>query len=649
MSISDTIIKRIEEDTKMYINWLNSIELDANNELLIKGPFESPLYPVWSRTHDNFHYPLGMRKLLSLGFSGIRDIAKRNADNYAGNQKQYLLLIHDVYQAILDKIRQSAAFRTQAERAPQTFLEACQLYWLATIFRVGTATVGRLDQHLYPFYKLDIDKGIIDQTGARLLMEELINKYEKRGSGKGDTLQNITLGGRDSEGQDQTNALTYMILELCLENKCLEPKVNVRLHKNSSPYLYNLVASIQIKGTGNCTVFNDDVIIGGLIDCGRPEEIACDYCADGCSEIILDGYGETWFRYIDCVKAIEHTLFNGEENFLQTKQMQYYSNGQESVEVKSPVTKGMKTGDFLKMETFEQFYMAYLNQLKYQLEVILKDPYNSDDCPMRSFTAATMPNVLETASEPYANPNCYHTYGLFIGSLGTAVNSLATIKHLVYEKKMIGKEELLTALKDNFESHSIIRQLCREVPKFGNDDNYVDNLAVDIARQYAQWVKEYNERTGRLILPGLYNHLFHHTAYSVGATPDGRRYGDPIGEHLSPTPGTARGGPTAVINSVCKVNMGEQIFGSTLHLSLPKSSLNGLKAPLGILTALIKTFFAQGGTVLNLSVLNAKILLEAQKQPEKYNDLMVRVWGFSYYFTHLSREMQDHVIARFSG
>jgi formate C-acetyltransferase len=586
-----------------------------------------------------------LKKLLSLGFSGIRDAAKNGANKYSGNEKEYLLLIYTVYQAILKKIEKLPG----TGRAPQTFLEACQLYWLATIFRVGTATIGRLDQHLYPFYIADVDNGRLDSSKARAIMAELLKKHEKRGGSKGDTLQNITLSGRDSQGQDQTNALTYMVLELCLENKYLEPKINVRLHQNSPFKLFDLVALIQLRGAGNCTVFNDDVIINGLMRWGRPAEVASNYCADGCSEIILDGYGETWFRYIDCVKAIEHTLFNGEENVPGVKQMQYYSKVQDVVDVKPPVSKGLKSGDFLKMETFEQFYNAYLEQLKYQVELVLKKPYNSDEYPLRAFTAATMPGVLETAGEPYVNSACYHTYGLFIGSLGTAVNSLAAIKQLVYDQKLVSQAELLAALRDNFANQPIVRQLCRQAPKFGNDNDYVDNLAVDIAHKYAQWVKEYKEKTGRPILPGLYNHLFHHTAYCVGATPDGRKYGEPVGEHLSPTPGTARGGPTAIINSVAKVNTGEQVFGSTLHLNLPKASLNGIKSPAAILTALVKTFCAEKGCVLNLSVLDAKVLQEAQKHPEKYEDLMVRVWGFSYYFTKLSKEMQDHVIARFSA
>jgi formate C-acetyltransferase len=658
-NISDTLIASISTDIERYIEWLNSIELSVAKDHLLAGPYLSPEYPVWPRKHDNFHYPLGMKKLLSLGFTGIKDLALKNADKYKNNQKQYLLLISKVYKEtikVIDKFALAARDNDQSnifhacnalsQKPPGTFLEACQLYWFATIFRIGTSTVGRIDQHLYPYYKSDMEKGVIDKVAAKKVVSELLYRFEERGAGKGDTLQNITLGGLNAKGKDTTNPLTYLILEAFLENKYIEPKINIRISKETSQQLLDYVADLQMRGSGICTVFNDDVIIDGLLGYNRPIEIATEYCADGCTEIILDGMGATWFRYIDCVKAIEHTLFQGEENVPVKKRLQYYSDYQDCVDVEPPVEKGLKTPGFLTMNTFDDFYRAYLSQLEYQVDTMLKDPFDNDDDPMRLFTAATMPGVLEEAIEPYTNSQCYHTYGLFIGSLGTAVNSLAAVKSLIYEKKIIQKEELLSAIRDNFENKSIIHQLCKKAPKFGNDDDYVDTIAVDIATRFASWVSKYKDRTGKPILPGLYNHLFHHTAYRVGATPDGRKFGDPVGEHLSPSPGTTKKGPTAIINSVCKVNTKEQIFGSTLHLNIPKVSIQGIEKPYDILNTLNKAFCYKGGCVLNVSMLDVEQLLEAQNHPEKYRDLVVRVWGFSYYFTRLSKEMQDHVISR---
>ena len=659
MAISELLIEQINEDTTRYIGWLQTVDLVIEQDLFLAGPFQSPEYPVWPRPHDNFHYPLGMRRLLSLGFSGIQDIALKNASKFEGNEKRYLLLIHKVYKEIINTVKRYAREAKDkklfeihqtcdvlSQHPPRTFLEACQLYWFSTLFRIGTATIGRMDQHLYPFYKADAKKGWTDSTRPKEIISELLYRFEKRGNGKGDTLQNVTLSGQNASGEDQTNDLTYMILELCIEKKYIEPKINVRIHENSPEYLLDLVSELQMKGTGICTLFNDEAIVEGLMRYGRPAEIASNYCADGCSEIILDGVGETVFRYVDCVKAIEHTLFNGNENVPVRKQLQYYSNIQEYLDIKSPVEKGLKTGDFLKMETFEHFYKAYLAQLKYQVDLVLKDPYNSDQYPMRLFTAATMPNVLETACEPYSNPKCYHSYGLFIGSLGTAVNSMAAIKSLIYEKKLVDKKGMISALRDNFESQPIIHQHCIGAPKFGNDDDYVDQIAVDIAKQFASWVRKYKDRTGKPILPGLYNHIFNQTAHSVGATPDGRRFGDPVGEHLSPTPGTADKGPTLIINSVTKINTGEHIFGSTLHLNIPLVSLKGTGNPRDIMKYLVKAFSLKKGCVLNINILDVEKLLEAQEHPEKYKDLVVRVWGFSYYFTCLSKELQDHVISR---
>lgn len=659
LNIPDILIERITEDTNRYIDWLQGIDVIIDKGLLLAGPFQSPEYPLWPRTHDNFHYPLGMHKLLALGFSGIKEAALRNACNLEGNQREYLLLINRVYDSIINVIKRysdvakekgkhkiSRICNALSQRTPDSFPEACQLYWFSTLFRIGTATIGRMDQHLYPYYKADLQKGLINLKTAKKIIGELLLRFEKRGDAKGDTLQNITLSGMNALGEDQTNELTYMILELCIHNKYIEPKINIRLNKNSPENLLSLISELQMKGTGICTIFNDDAIIEGLMQYGRPADIAANYCADGCSEIILDGVGETAFRYVDCVKAVEHILFNGEENVPEKKRLQYYTVNQDCVDIQPPFKNGLKTGDFLDVDSFESFYDAYLSQLKYQVAEALKVPYNSDQNPMRLFTAATMPGVLENGCDPYINHECYHTYGLFIGSLGTAANSLAAIRYLVYEKKLVSKEDLLTALHDNFEKQPAIRQLCLDAPKYGNDDDYADQIAVDIAKKYASWVRTYEDRTGKPILPGLYNHLFHHTAYNVGATPDGRRFGDPVGEHLSPTPGTALKGPTAVINSYCKINTSEQIFGSTLHLNIPLISLKDTPNPKEILIYLNKAFCLKKGCVLNINVLDSEVLLDAQKNPDKYKDLVVRVWGFSYYFIYLSKELQDHVIAR---
>ncbi|MCX6224503.1 MAG: hypothetical protein NTV01_07085, partial [Bacteroidia bacterium] len=540
----------------------------------------------------------------------------------------------------------SHACRALSARGPVSFLEACQLYWFATLFRIGTATIGRMDQHLYNYYKNDRDNMHMSLTAARNLVSELLFRFEKRGNTKGDTLQNITLSGKDAMGRDQTNELTSMILELFLKQKYLEPKINIRVHEGSPDSLLDLAAQLQLKGTGICTLFNDESIVDGLLQHGRPPQLAFDYCNDGCSEIILDGYGETVFRYVDCVKAVEHTLFNGEENVPSGKKLQYYSATEDYINVAPPVPEGIKTGDFLQMNSFEEFYEAYLAQLKHQVDVVLKEPYSADEYPMRLFTAATMPDVIEKGIEPHLNSSCYHSYGLFIGSLGTASNSIAAVKYLVFDKQAVTRKALLEGLRKDFDNEPVLLALCKGAPKYGNDNDYVDEIAVDTAKQFASWVREYSDRTGKPILSGLYNHLFQYTAYSVGATPDGRRFGDPVGEHLSPTPGTAEKGPTGIINSITKINTKEHIFGSTLHLNIPAVSLKGTKKPADLLKYLDKVFCQKGGCVLNVNVLDSDKLMDAQRHPEKYKDLIVRVWGFSYYFTLLSKEMQDHVIMR---
>ena len=658
MVISDKIIKRIKDDTVDYINWLRNIKPIVYKNKLLAGQYTLQKYPVYHRLHDNLHYPLGMKKLLKYGFFGISALAKKNAKKFKSNQAEYLLLIGKVYDEIIETIKKYEEIAREKKlieielachnltiKEPKHFVEACQLYWFSALFRIGTSTIGRIDQHLFPYYKYDKKNNKIDQGYAERLIAELLYRYERRGNKRGDTLQNITLSGIDINRKDKTNDLTYMILEEYLKTKYIEPKINIRVNKKSSERLLNLTAKLQINGSGNCTIYNDDAIPFGLSLYGRKNKIAYEYCSDGCSEIILDGIGETAFRYIDCVKAVEHTIFNGDTNIPSDVKLQYYSNDQEYIDVKPPVEKGLKTGKFIEFETFDKFYKAYLKQIKYQIDIVLGKSYNNEEYPIRLFTSATMPDVLEKAIDPFSNKNCIHTYGLFIGSLGTAANCIAAVKYLIYDNNILSRNELIEALKENFKNE-YIQRLCLDAPKFGNDDDFVDNIARDIAKKFAFWVKNRKDGIGRPIVPGLYNHLFNHTAYNVGATPDGRKYGDNVGEHLSPTPGTAIKGPTAIINSISKVNTKEQIFGSTLHLNIPKVALMGAENPSSLLKYINKAFCLKGCCVMNINVLDSEKLIEAQKHPEKYNDLIVRVWGFSYYFNKLSKEMQDHVIAR---
>ena len=229
MEIANILIDSITDDTRRYKKWLKTIELRVDKDFFLAGPFLSPEYPVWPRYHDNVHFPLGMRKLLSLGFSGIRDTALKKANEFEGNQRQYLLLIHEVYNEITSVIKNYSKIAKEkklydihqvcdvlSRSAPTSFLEACQLYWFSTIFRIGTSTVGRIDQHLYPFYETDLKKGLINSQIANKVISELLYRFEKRGNSKGDTLQIITLGGQNASGEDQTNALTYHILKLCI-------------------------------------------------------------------------------------------------------------------------------------------------------------------------------------------------------------------------------------------------------------------------------------------------------------------------------------------------------------------------------------------------------------------------------------------------
>ena len=538
---------------------------------------------------------------------------------------------------------------------PNTFCEALQLFWFAYLFRspFGAGCIGRLDQLLYPFYKHDCEMGIWDQQEAEKMLEEMFTRMNEINTG--DTLRNLMLSGQDAKGNDQTNEITYLILEVYEHTGGAEPHLNVRFHEKTPKKLRDNCIKMLSSGSGQPTIYFDEAVLPAMEKAGICHEDACQYANDGCTETVIAGKSAIVFWQYEMVKTVELTLFGGNENPC-VKPVSMKKNSIHGVEFipKTNLLLGIESKKTQELTTFSEFLSAFFEQMDHQLDnyfLIIKQKMEEDQTVSvtNPFTAGTFEKCLRTGKDPLRGGGFDITnYQLLSGSIGTAADCLYAIQSAVYEKKLVTMEELIKALSVDFEGYEVLRQQLLHLPKYGNDKKEVDALAKQIADHFLARVNAFRGPEDTLLYPGLYNIDFKIFANVTGATPDGRRFRDAIAEHCSPTPGAAKKGPTAILNSASTLPMKEGFASSVLHLTLDKNGYSMGADRIKIIDTLLRASEKKKIPVLSLTMYDKAELLDAQLHPEKHQDLIVRVWGFQARFTELDKELQDHIINRIS-
>ncbi len=313
---------------------------------------------------------------------------------------------------------------------------------------------------------------------------------------------------------------------------------------------------------------------------------------------------------------------------------------------------GFRSGEIENMDIFDDFLSAFKAQLWFQLdrelETIGRKIHEDETVTMTSpFLAGTFEDCLITGRDPLRGGGfSVYDYQLLSGTVTTAADSLRAIEYCVFEKKYCTLNELREAMAVDFKGREPLRQRLLHAPKYGCGEERVDELAAWISRLFIDRVDAYRTESGKRVWPGLYNIDFKIFANITGATPDGRRFRDPIAEHCSPTPGAAKKGPTAIIESASRLPMREGYASSPLHITLNKSDFVMGADREGIVARLIDACDEAGVPVLNISMYDASELRRAQQEPERYKDLIVRVWGFNARFVELDEELQEHIIRR---
>jgi len=531
----------------------------------------------------------------------------------------------------------------------RTFHEALQALWLIhVILHIDSngygVTLGRMDQYLYPYFRNDIKKHTLTKDEAKDLLvafwikcSELLKLYSNKGArlyaGFPVTDPPI-LGGLTLEGEDATNELSELMLEVEEEVRLPQPDLAVLwTNKMSDDFL--LKAAKLVPKTNKPKFFNAHVGVRALIEAGiLPKEAEENYAFVGCVENSISGKTWGWSNAgsLNLAKCLELALNNGIDPESNTRIGPATGNPTEFgsfTDLKNAFEKQIANGVRLLVQALHAVELAHRERWPEPLESILVD------------------GCLESGREVNHGGALYNFTGIQAVGLATCADSLIAIKRLVFDERAISMEALLEALRNDFNGQETLRQrLLNEPPKFGNDIDEVDHLACEIVEHYCNQVKRYRNLRGGLFLPGTFSVSSHHALGEyVGATPDGRKAKAPLSDAHSPVQGQARSGPTAVLKSMVKQNHALVTNGTLLNMRFNVHTLTG-EERLRNFAKLIKTYLSLGGFHVQFNIVDPRVLKEAQKHPERYPDLMVRVAAYVAPWNQLSKELQDEILSR---
>ncbi len=572
------------------------------------------------------------------------------AINYAG---RFAALAKDLAKQEQDDVRRKELMQIAKNckwvpaKPARSFYEALQSFWFVqAIIQIESnghsISPMRFDQYMYPYYEEDIRSGKITKEEAQELLDCLwikfndVNKVRDEGSTKAfggyPMFQNLIVGGQTEDGLDATNDLSFMCLDATAHTKLPQPSISIRVWNKTPDSLRMKASEVSRLGLGMPAYYNDEVIIPSLVSRGVTLKDARDYGIIGCVEPQKGGKTEGWHdaAFFNTTKVLEITINNG---MAGGKQL------------------GPKTGEFTSFKSFDDFMDAYKKQMEYFVSLLINadnsvDLAHGERAPLPFLSSMTDDCIVKGKSlqEGGAHYNFTGPQGVGVANTG---DSLTAIKKLVFDEKAITAKELKDALDSNFKDKEDMRQmLINRVPKFGNDIEEVDELTREGALVYCREVEKYSNPRGGRFQPGLYPVSANvPMGAGTGATPDGRMAGTPLADGVSPVSGRDSTGPTAAVNSVAHLDHFIASNGTLLNQKFHPSALEG-ESGLRNLSSLVRSFFDQKGLHVQFNVIGREKLLDAQENPGKYRDLVVRVAGYSAHFTSLDRSIQDDIIAR---
>jgi formate C-acetyltransferase len=544
----------------------------------------------------------------------------------------------------------AATCRRVPAEPPRTFREAVQMVWFVQVGRVlcesaVALNLGRLDQSLAPYYEADLARGTLTAEAAQELMDCLwiklsewvwaVSSNTARFFAGYSAFQNLTLGGRRPDGSDATNPVSYLCLRAASHARTHQPNLSVRIHADCpEPFLLEVCRLVR-EGMGFPAIHNDRAGTQMLMAAGVPSDAARDWSNGGCVVPHCRKVGEwTAAANINLGSALEFALNDGRSRLTGAR-------------------LGAATGDPRAFTSFDQVKAAFFTQVDYLVQqasyaTVVAEQVHAEQAP-RPFLSLLVEGCMEQGRDLSRGGAGICVGAVLTGiGLADAANALEAVRTLVFERGETTLDALCAALDRDWEGCEELRRAALACPKYGNDLDPVDRLAVEIANHYRRQVisrKDWFDRPFNSAFMGISNYL--PAGAVVGATPDGRRAGTPLTEGCSAHAGTDRSSPTALMRSAAKINHEDQSGGTLLNLKLSPDALK-TDRDLANLAALIRGYFELGAFHVQFNVISPETLRAAQQCPEQHQDLLVRVAGYSARFVTLSREVQDAIIARTS-
>ena len=533
--------------------------------------------------------------------------------------------------------------------APRDFWEALQSYWFVHIGVITELNTwdsfnpGKLDQHLYPFYKKGLEDGTLTREKAKELLECFWVKFNNQPappkvgvtlaeSGTYTDFANINIGGIKPDGSDGVNEVSYLLLDVIADMRILQPSTNVQISQKTPDRFVKKACEVIRMGMGFPSVFNTDAVVKELIRQGKSIEDARCGGTSGCVE--TGAFGKEAYiltGYFNIPKVLEITLNNGFDKRTGKK-------------------IGLETGDPAEFQSYEELFEAFKKQMRHFIDIKIRgnniiEKLYATYMPS-PFLSIIVDDCIKKGKDYNAGGARYNSNYIQGVGIGTITDCLSAIKFHVFDNKNLTMKELLTALSDNFEGHEKTRQMLRnKTPRYGNDDDYADSIMVSVFETFFNLVDGRKNLKGGSYRVDMLPTTCHIYFGSVtGATPDGRWAEEPLSEGISPVQGADRNGPTAVIKSASKMDH-IKTGGTLLNQKFTPQVLEGDQG-LEKLSHLIRSYFKLDGHHIQFNVVSADTLRDAQKNPEKYSDLIVRVAGYSDYFNNLSKKLQDEIITR---
>ena len=541
--------------------------------------------------------------------------------------------------------------RVVATDRPKTYWQWIQRYWFIHLAVVSETnpwdayTPGRLDQHLIPYYKADTAAGILDHDKALELLECLWVKFNSqpappkvgvtlKESGTYSDFANINTGGITPEGKNGVNDVSYIILECMDEMMFIQPNSNVQISRKTPRKFLEKACEVARKGWGQPAFYNTEELIDEQLNAGKTLADARKGGSSGCVETGCWGYeAYPLTGYFNLPKILEVTLNNG-------------------IDPKTGKQLGLKTGDPTTFTSFDEFFDAYKKQVKYFADIKVRGSNINTrlcaECNPVPFMSILTEDCIHNGLDYNAGGARYNTTYLQGVGIGSITDGLSSIKYNVFDKKKFTMAELLDAIKHNFEGEQyqlIYNLVSRKTPKFGNDDDYADDIMREVFDYFHDIITGRNNmRNGQWRIDMLPTTCHIYFGEVTGASPSGRKDGEPVSDGISPERNADTSGPTAVVKSCAKMDHAAT-GGTLLNQKFTPSSIAGEKG-IDNLADLIRGYFDMDGHHIQFNIIDRDTLLDAQKHPENYKDLIVRVAGFSEKWCNLGTELQNEIINR---